>query len=277
MIYFGFVVWFCCLVWFGLIGWGCAGVSWAHAHYTGDLGRYAIDGNVECVGRVDTQVKIRGFRIELGEIDSLLAKHPLVRATISVARADGPGGEKQIVSYIVSDEAVTKSSGPGLSSTLKAYIRAALPVYMVPSVIVFLSKIPLTPNGKIDRANLPAPPGPPLPEDTDECTETESLIIDVWRRVVKATIRRHGLFVDAGLNSLNAVRVVIALRQELSLPTLPIDSLTVWSSPHLLGTAIDNTVWLNVDAAPPAGAADDVLRHVMGDVSQHLARIRYGV
>ncbi|MGF1488147.1 MAG: amino acid adenylation domain-containing protein [Prochloraceae cyanobacterium] len=118
-------------------------------YYTGDLGRYSIDGALEILGRGDTQVKIRGVRIELGEIESLLTNHPQVKQAVVVLREDIPGN-KRLVAYVVSEES---SLTP---QQICEFLKQKLPEYMVPSAFVTLDTLPLTPNGKIDRFALPA-------------------------------------------------------------------------------------------------------------------------
>ncbi|MFN7138566.1 MAG: non-ribosomal peptide synthetase, partial [Limisphaerales bacterium] len=117
---------------------------------TGDLARFLPDGNVEFLGRIDHQVKIRGFRIELGEIETLLCQHPAVREAVAMAR-DTSSGDKQLVAYVVSD-------GPEIdSSDLRSYIKGLVPSYAVPNAFVVLPKLPINPNGKVDRRALPDP------------------------------------------------------------------------------------------------------------------------
>lgn len=118
---------------------------------TGDLVRYRADGHLEFLGRLDNQVKVRGFRIELGEIESVLAKVPGVRESVVLAR-EGEPGAKQLVAYLVADQ----PQKPQVAD-LHSFVGRSLPDYMIPSVFVFLSELPRTPNGKIDRQALPAP------------------------------------------------------------------------------------------------------------------------
>ncbi|MGN6704749.1 MAG: amino acid adenylation domain-containing protein [Rhodanobacter sp.] len=123
----------------------------ARMYKTGDLGRWRADGNIEYLGRNDFQVKLRGFRIELGEIEHRLATHPTVAQTVVLAREDRPG-DMRLVAYI----AAAAGTNPD-PATLSAHLRASLPEYMVPAHYVMLEAIPLSPNGKVDRARLPAP------------------------------------------------------------------------------------------------------------------------
>ncbi|MFD1539470.1 AMP-binding enzyme, partial [Nonomuraea guangzhouensis] len=115
---------------------------------TGDLARWNADGSLEFAGRRDGQVKIRGLRIELGEIETVLCRHPHVAQATVVGGEDGRG----LVGYVVRRPG--RSVDPG---ELREHVAAHLPGYMVPTSIVALAVMPLTPSGKVDRAALPAP------------------------------------------------------------------------------------------------------------------------
>ncbi|MFD0346384.1 AMP-binding protein [Kitasatospora aburaviensis] len=116
---------------------------------TGDLVRRRPDGAIEFLGRTDHQVKVRGFRIELGEIEAVLTAHPDVLQAAVLPHEDGTAGTR-LVAYAVG----TPDLDP---AALRAHAGAALPDYMVPSAVVVLAELPLTVNGKLDRAALPAP------------------------------------------------------------------------------------------------------------------------
>ena len=117
---------------------------------TGDLARFLPGRDIEYLGRLDHQVKIRGFRIELGEIESVLSQHLSVRESVVLAREDAPGA-KRLVAYLV-----TSMPTPEVSA-LREHLKKKLPEYMVPAAFVFLKKLPLTTNGKVDRKALPVP------------------------------------------------------------------------------------------------------------------------
>lgn len=118
-------------------------------YLTGDVCRYLPDGNVQFVGRRDEQVKIRGFRIELTEIERRIREFEGIKDAAVIAK-DLPGGGKAVVAYVVSDAAVDVPS-------LNSFIADELPKYMVPSVTMQIDKIPLNPNGKVDKRKLPEP------------------------------------------------------------------------------------------------------------------------
>lgn len=116
---------------------------------TGDLACLAEDGQFVFRGRADDQVKIRGFRVEPGEVESVLSEHPLVRQASVIVRDDEHLG-RQLVAYVVTDG--------GDAAQLRGYLAGKLPDYLVPAAIMEVAAIPLTPNGKVDRRALPAPP-----------------------------------------------------------------------------------------------------------------------
>lgn len=117
---------------------------------TGDVGRWRVDGNLEFVGRVDDQVKIRGFRVEPGEVESVLTAWPQLAQTVVVPRQDQPG-DTRLVAYLV------PVAGELDLPALRAEVEQVLPEYMVPAAYVVLDQLPLTMNGKLDKAALPAP------------------------------------------------------------------------------------------------------------------------
>jgi len=128
-----------------------SGEAGARLYRTGDVARYLGNGELEYLGRLDQQVKIRGYRIELGEIQAVLTEHPAVAEAVVVARTDQTGSQS-LTAYVVSKADAT----PSLSE-LRDFAKDKLPDYMVPASFVFLDKLPLTSNGKLDRSALPAP------------------------------------------------------------------------------------------------------------------------
>jgi amino acid adenylation domain-containing protein/non-ribosomal peptide synthase protein (TIGR01720 family) len=170
---------------------------------SGDLARWRADGDLEYLGRIDRQVKVRGFRIELGEIEAALAEHPGVRGAAVVAREDRPG-DVRLVGYVSS--AAKPDPSP---QALAAFLAERLPGYMVPAAWVLLDRLPLTANGKVDRAALPAPEergsggaylGPRSP--------VEQVLAGIWEEVLER--QRVGVeddFFALGGHSLVAAQV----------------------------------------------------------------------
>ncbi len=123
----------------------------ARLYKTGDLAHFLPDGQIAFLGRTDHQVKIRGYRIELGEIISVLEVHPAIQTSVVIAREDHPG-DKRLVAYCIAAPEQTISA-----REVREHLLQRLPEYMLPTAFVMLGRFPLTANGKLDRAALPAP------------------------------------------------------------------------------------------------------------------------
>ncbi|GAA1678647.1 hypothetical protein GCM10009830_27230 [Glycomyces endophyticus] len=171
---------------------------------TGDLAQWLPDGNVEYLGRIDHQVKIRGYRIELGEIEAALADHPGVREAAVVVRTAGDG---QVLHGYATGEAA--------EAELAAHLRERLPEYMVPARIAVLDAMPLSPNGKLDRAALPeirragGPQGRTAPREG-----TERVLAGIWCEALG--IERVGVgdnFFSVGGDSIHFVVVLAKARR----------------------------------------------------------------
>jgi amino acid adenylation domain-containing protein len=121
---------------------------------TGDIAKYLSDGQIAFLGRADSQVKIRGFRIELGEIEGVLNSYSAIQQAVVIA-SENASGEKQLVAYLV--PATLASEQPLRVAELRAFLQERLPDYMIPAIFVRLESVPLTANGKVDRAALPLP------------------------------------------------------------------------------------------------------------------------
>jgi amino acid adenylation domain-containing protein len=194
----------------------------ARIYRTGDLARYRPDGNIEFLGRIDHQVKIRGFRIELGEIEAVLEQHQGVQQAVAVAREDVPG-DKQLVAYYV-----RKQMGSLAASELRAHAGRQLPDYMVPSAFVQVLKFPVTPNGKVDRSQLPAPSVHDFEAQTEYIAprnEIERKLVSLWEETLGLSpISVTTSFFDLGGRSVLAAKlftkILRTFGKELPLSTL---------------------------------------------------------
>lgn len=183
----------------------------ARVYRTGDLARWLPDGILEFLGRSDLQMKILGHRIELGEIEAVLAEHPAIQQTCLNAQTDGAGNRRLIAYYIAREHA-----SPSLFE-LKEFLSAKLPAYMLPTSFVSVNAFPLTPNGKVDRAALPALGcAPETVAQQAKGTDLEEKIAHLWKDVLGAP--RVGLdenFFDLGGDSLLIVAVHSQLQKML--------------------------------------------------------------
>jgi amino acid adenylation domain-containing protein len=189
-----------------------SGVPGARLYRTGDLARWRGDGAIEYLGRADFQVKIRGHRIELGEVEAALRAQPGVGDAVVVAREDG-GGDRSLVGYVV--PAASSSSGPTPAFDLVALRRALaerLPEAMIPAALVPLAALPLLPNGKLDRAALPAPErtrAETAAGFTAPRTALEQQVAAIWRDVLDLPeVGVEDDFFALGGDSFKAIRVV---------------------------------------------------------------------
>ncbi|RZL85978.1 MAG: amino acid adenylation domain-containing protein [Sphingomonas sp.] len=171
------------------------------AYRTGDLGRFGDEGALYCLGRLDDQVKLRGFRIELGDIEAALALHPSI-AWCAVKLWTDPLGEPVLIGYLV-----PRPGNMLASREVKAFLATRIPSYMIPDRIETVAVMPLTQNGKVDRAALPdpvlVPPALILIHDT-----VEVRLAAIWRDLLGiAPIEPQDDFFDLGGYSLMTVRL----------------------------------------------------------------------
>ncbi len=233
----------------------------ARLYRSGDLVRRNGAGELEFLGRVDHQVKLRGFRIELGEIDAVLRGHAAVQESIVVAQALG-AGDSSLVAY------ASPAAGKPLPTVaeLRQHLARALPAHMVPAHIVVLPTLPMTANGKVDRAALPDPLQLPRSGANEAALPhgaIEQLIADTWQQVLeRPVLDRQINFFEAGGHSLKLARVHSLLAERVPRPPSLVDLFqypTIASlAAHLAGPTDEPAASAPPTAAPmpgkPAGA-----------------------
>ena len=219
----------------------------ARLYRTGDLARWRDDGTLECMGRIDAQVKLRGYRIELGEIEAALRADPSVGEAAVALREDTPGNPR-LAGYVVA----APGAAPDLAA-LRDRLRRSLPDYMVPSAIVILDALPLTPSGKLDRRRLPVPDPVLRPADEDALprTHVEMLLAAIWADLLSLPrVRRDDNFFELGGHSLLAARVAARVREAFAVD-LPLAD--CFEAPLLADLALRIEALM---AAGPGAAAD---------------------
>ena len=195
---------------------------------TGDLGRELADGNIELIDRQDGQVKIRGNRIELQEIETLLLKYEGINEAVLVAKGDEE--EKYLCAYIAADNEIAVSE-------LRKYLSTHIPDYMIPSYFIHINKIPLTPNGKIDRKALPEPKIETQSHCISPRDEVEDKLAGIWAEVLgmgKKSISVDADFFELGGHSLKATIMMAKIHKDFS---LVISFLDLFRNPTIQGIA----------------------------------------
>ncbi|MFG0382325.1 amino acid adenylation domain-containing protein [Pseudomonas sp. zbq_18] len=211
---------------------------------TGDLVRWRADGAIDYLGRIDHQVKIRGFRVELGEIEAQLGAQPGVAEAVVVARDSQIG--KQLVGYLVADPLPADESA--WLAGIKAALKAELPEHMVPSILMRLDRMPLSPNGKLERRALPEPVWQARVYRAPQ-SEREIALAAIWQEVLEvAQVGLDDNFFELGGHSLLATQAVALLRQRLGLE-LPLRAF--FEAENLVALAA------NLDGQAPAAAEEE--------------------
>ena len=186
---------------------------------TGDVGRKSEDGQIELLGRVDHQIKIRGYRVEIAEIEKALLGYHGVRECVVILDPDSQ--DIRLLAYIVAQYETNVTV-----LALTRWLRARLPLYMIPPSYVFLEQLPRTPAGKIDRQALPHCNSTYRPDLCIEYVEprnvTETGITEIWMEILG--LDRIGIydeFLDLGGHSILAVQIALAIEERLGLELPP--------------------------------------------------------
>ena len=183
-----------------------SGPPGARLYRTGDRVRARADGALEFLGRRDGQVKIRGHRVELGELEAVLGEYGGVAQRV-VVRRETPAGDAQLVAYVVAAPGVT-------GAAVRTWLQTRVPEALVPAAVVVLDALPLTGNGKVDRAALPAPAAAaPAAIAVAPATALEEIVAGAWAEVLaRPAVSVTANFFDLGGHSLLATQLVARLR-----------------------------------------------------------------
>ena len=209
---------------------------------TGDWAKMLPNGEVQYLGRIDHQIKIHGYRIETEEIEIQLKKLRSINEALIVLHEDRLGNT-QLVAYVVPNKL---SKGLPLNTRIKSWkekLKAKLPAYMVPAQFVLLTKIPLMPNGKVDRRQLPPPPKKAAGKlgviNTNPRTKTELIITEIF--LDNTDLGKIGIndnFIDLGIDSLMALKIIVEIEARLD-KRLPLTVLVHHPSIRLLSKFIN--------------------------------------
>jgi nonribosomal peptide synthetase DhbF len=189
-----------------------SGRTGTRLYRTGDLGRWGANGKLYHLGRLDHQVKIRGFRIELGEVEAVIAANESVLQA-AVTAGEAQPGDLRIIAYIVYRSGEELTAGD-----LRRQLRRQLPNFMIPSAVVTLDSIPLTPNGKIDRNALPNPfktTRRAMRAKNQPAPGLEQKMADIWRSILAVdAVNAEDNFFELGGHSLLSLRVAQEIEKE---------------------------------------------------------------
>ncbi|MGW0246372.1 non-ribosomal peptide synthase/polyketide synthase [Nocardia goodfellowii] len=218
---------------------------------TGDVVRWNADGQLEFAGRVDDQVKIRGFRVEPGEVETVLAQHPSVHQAVVVARVIGTGA-KQLVGYVVADR-ISPTGDELDGAQVRAFAAERLPDFMVPTVVLIIDSVPLTPTGKLDRAALPEPELSSSTRYRAPRNDQERVLAGVFAEVLG--LERVGVddsFFELGGDSIRSIQVVSRAR-ELGVEISPREVFEHRTAAALAAVSSDRAAAVPVLAELPGG------------------------
>lgn len=204
---------------------------------TGDVGRYLPGGDIEFLGRDDSQVKINGYRIELGEIAAALRRQPAVAEAVVTVDANPRTGQRRLVAHVVPADAgrITPDA-----AALREALEHLLPEYMVPRHYLFITRIPLSANGKVDLSALPAPSdAAAASETTAPRDELERKLFEFWREALgRDDFGIEENFFELGGDSLHAIRVLGRMKDELGIEDSADDGLQrLFDNPSVAGLA----------------------------------------
>ncbi|RKT88760.1 amino acid adenylation domain-containing protein [Saccharopolyspora antimicrobica] len=212
---------------------------------TGDLARWDADGIAHLLGRADSQVKVHGHRIETGEIEARLASWPGLAQAVVTARA-GADGNNVLCAYCVPADGVALDV-----RALRRHLAEYLPTFMIPAHLIEVGGLPLTTNGKVDLAALPAPEV--VREETDELPVTlfEERMAEHWKSVLgldRVTLRDD--FFEVGGNSIRLIELIHHLQHEFNI-SIPVSQLFKVTTLQGMATTLEHIITGRIGGAQP--------------------------
>lgn len=196
-----------------------SGIAGDRLYHTGDFARWLPDGNIEFLGRIDHQVQVRGYRVELAEIEHHLRRHPGVKDVVANAWRDDHG-ELALCAYYVAGDGAAGIDAPE-AADLRRHLASSLPEYMIPAHFLRLERLPLNPNGKVDRKALPRPLGPGGGQGQSVAPRDalEQSLAAIWGAVLdlSSPIGIDDSFFALGGHSLKTTLLKLRIHQELGL------------------------------------------------------------
>ena len=216
---------------------------------SGDLARRRADGQLVYLGRNDHQVKINGFRIELGEVEANIAAFPGIRQVCVLAHADHDGRQR-LAAYFV-----TEANTPVAAHTLSQFLSARSPAQMLPAFYIQVPSIPLTHNGKVDRAALPKPVTGSATPVAEKGNAMQERVAAIWRTVLEApNVSLDDNFFDIGGSSILLIRIRTELQTRLG-RQIPITWMFEFTTIRTLADKLRDADPDSSSAAPSAPSA----------------------
>ena len=253
-----------------------SGQAGARLYRSGDLAKRLANGDLEYLGRIDHQVKIHGFRIELGEIEAVLNSHPAIRESVVIC--DESTGDKRLVAYVVGSGQL-----PSLIE-LREFANRRLPAYMVPARVISLDMLPLTVNGKVDRAGVARTgqftAGARDNTYAEPTTREEKVLAEIWEKVL--AIDKVGIndnFFELGGDSIRSIQVLAQAQQKgvnFSLQKL-FQNPTISALAHNLDEEGDDKVDQNLPAFALIGEPDRAKVPADAEDAYPIGRLQHGM
>jgi amino acid adenylation domain-containing protein/thioester reductase-like protein len=189
----------------------------AKLYRTGDLARYLANGEIEIIGRADNQVKVRGHRIELGEVEAALSAHPEIHECAVIAPEDS-SGSRRLIAYVVLKTDILQGHKPrSTTTTIRTWLSDKLPSHMIPSMVMMMDALPLTPNCKVDRRALPIPTLNPQETVIEPRTDLECQLVRLWSEVLGVEVGISQSFHEYGGDSLRTALLLSRIQERFGI------------------------------------------------------------